>query len=190
MKIRKKSVMGGKKIVKGLRCIVLGMTCCMLAGSVSGCGMAGREDYLAETNRSEKEQANGLMQSVLDALEAGDAAALKELFSDYALENADDLDGKIAELMDFYPGCNGGYEGNVPTHVTSDYGKKVYVIMPEYTVTNDDETYQMSLIAQIENDVCPEKVGLYIIEVMTGEAEPEGFKWKDEEDAPGIYVLE
>ena len=48
----------------------------------------------------------------------------------------------------------------------------------------------MGFILQIRNDEEPEKVGVYLIEVMTPEAKPQGFKWKDEEDAPGVYVLE
>lgn len=180
----------GKKIIKGLRGLMLVTAGCLLLGNVSGCGLNGREEHLAESNRTEKEQADELMQSVLEALEARDAEALKELFSAYALENAYDLDGKIEELMDFYPGCNGGYEGNVRSHRTSDRGETVYVIMPKYTVTNDDKTYEMRFTTYIENDVEAERLGLHIIEVMTEEAKPDGFKWKDEEDEPGIYVLE
>lgn len=31
---------------------------------------------------------------------------------------------------------------------------------------------------------------MYSIQVMTEAAEPDGFKWRDEENAPGVYVLE
>lgn len=170
--------------------ILAGITGCLVLGNISGCGIYyDRGEYLAETNRAEKKQADEIMQSVINALEAKDANELKGLFSVYARENAYDLDGKIEELIDFYPGCE-GYEGDVCIHETTDRGKKVYVIMPVYTVANGDETYEMSLVAQIENDVESEKVGLYTIQVMIEEAEPDGFKWKDDEDAPGVYVLE
>ena len=36
----------------------------------------------------------------------------------------------------------------------------------------------------------PDKEGLYLVEVMTEDAEPEDFKWRNEDDAPGIYVLD
>ena len=173
------------------KCILSGIILCFLLGNISGCGLFyDRGEYLAETNRTDKEMAEELMQSIIDALEAKDTEALKGLFSVYARENAYDLDGKIEELMDFYPGSEGGYEGNVCTHETAERGKKIYVIMVAYTVTHENETYEMSLTTQIENDMEPDKVGLYTIQVMTEEAEPDGFKWKDEEDAPGIYVLE
>lgn len=54
----------------------------------------------------------------------------------------------------------------------------------------NEHTYELRITSYIENDKEPEKTGLYMIEVMTEEAKPEGFKWRDEEDAPGIYVLE
>lgn len=34
----------------------------------------------------------------------------------------------------------------------------------------------------------PEWVGVYIIEIMTQEAEPDRLKWKDEVDDLGIYI--
>lgn len=163
---------------------------CLLLGNISGCASGDRGEYLAQTNQTEKEQADKMMQSVLDALEAEDADGLKKLFSTYALEHAYDLDGKIEELMEFYPGCSGGYEGNIRSHETTDHGETIYVIMPQYTVTNGEESYQLRLTIYIENSVEDEKLGLYMIQVMTEEAKPDGFKWKDEEDEPGIYVLE
>lgn len=190
MKRIKLHTMYGKKEKIGLKWILLGVMSFMLFSNIFGCSAGSREEYLSNTNRTDKQQAEEMMQEIINALEARDAEAIKELFSSYALENAYDLDGRIEELMDFYPGSNGGYEGNVRTHETTDYGDKIYVLMAKYTVTNDDETYQMRLTMETENDVNPEKVGLYMIQVMTEEAKPEGFKWKDEEDEPGIYVLE
>lgn len=184
------SVRFRERIKRGLKCFLFGVMSVIIAGGVSGCSLGDRGEYLAESNRTEKEQAGELMQSVIEALEAENAEALKNLFSVYARENSYNLDEKIQELIDFYPGSNGGYEGNVSTHRTADYGDIIYVITPKYTVTNDDESYEVRLTAYIENDVEAERVGLYSIQVMTEEAKPDGFKWRDEEDAPGVYVLE
>lgn len=178
------------RIKKRRKSIVMVMVWCLMLGNISGCGVGSQGDYLAETNQTEKEHADKMMQSVLDALEAGDAEGLKKLFSTYAQEHAYDLDGKIEELMEFYPGCDGGYEGNVRSHKTTDQGETVYVIMPKYTVKNGEESYQLRLTIYVENSVEDEKIGLYMIQVKTEEDKPDGFKWKDEEDEPGIYVLE
>ena len=89
--------------------ILLGVTGVFLVGSLSGCSLfQSRQDHVAETNRTEKEIADELMKKILDALETENADALKHLFSVYAQENAYDLDGKIQELMEFYPGSEGG----------------------------------------------------------------------------------
>ena len=112
------------------------------------------------------------------------------MFSQYALENAEDLDGKIEELMDFYPGCNGGFDGMYHTHESTDYGVQTKVLNATYTVTNDNQEYYLIFTVQLRNDEEPDKVGLHLIEVITEEVMPEGFKFKNHKSAPGIYVLE
>lgn len=184
------SAMNSKTMGNGLKFILFVLLGCMLSGNMIGCVPGGRGEYVAKQNRKEKEEADKMMKSIMEALEEEDKDALKELFSDYALENAETLDENIDELINFFPGCEDGYKGNVSTHRTSDYGEITNVIMAKYTVTNGDDTYELHITFYVENDKKPEKIGLYIIEVMTEEGKPEGFKWRDEEDAPGIYVLE
>ena len=64
------------------------------------------------------------------------------------------------------------------------------VLNATYTVTNDNQKYYLIFTIQLRNDEEPEKIGLHLIEVMTEEAMPEGFKCKNQKSAPGIYVLE
>lgn len=164
---------------------------CILFGNIVGCGQTTKGRMLAKQYNSDKEHADALFEVVTEALEEEDVEAIKELFSLYALENSEDLEEKIGELIEFYPGCNGGYEVVVPTHEsTEQYGIKEYIIYPKYHVTNDGELYDLRLTVYMENDVEPNKEGLYSIQVMTDGAWPEGFKWRNEEDAPGVYVLE
>lgn len=171
--------------------IFLACISCILFGNIVGCGQATRGRTLAKQSESDQEQAAELFDAVTAALEAEDVETIKELFSPYALEHSENLDEKIEELIEFYPGCNGGYEVVVPTHESiRQYGTKEYIICPKYHVTNDGERYDLRLTVYMENDVEPNKEGLYSIQVMTDEAWPEGFKWRDEEDAPGVYVLE
>ena len=92
--------------------------------------------------------------------------------------------------MDFYPGCNGGFDGMYDTHETTNYGVQTKVLNGTYTVLNNNQKYYLNFTIQLRNDEEPEKIGLHLIQVMTPEAKPQGFKWKDEEDAPGVYVLE
>lgn len=188
MRRTKLHIMCGKKLLKAF---MLGGISCMLFWNIIGCSPTTRGEYLAKQNKSDQEHAAELFEAVTDALETEDTEAIKKLFSPYALENSEDLEEKIQALMEFYPGSNGGYKVVVPTHEsTQQYGVKKYVICPKYTITNDDEVYQMRLTVYVQNDEEPDKEGVYMIQVMTEDAWPEDFKWKDEEDAPGVYVLE
>ena len=138
----------------------------ILLGNIVGCGQATRGQTIEKQYDSDQEYATELFEEVVEALESEDGEAIKELFSPYAIENSENLDEKIEELIEFYPGCNGGYEMVVPTHESIEqYGSKEYIIYPKYHV-------------------------IYSMQVMTNEAWTEGFKWRNEEDAPGVYVLE
>ena len=190
MKKIKSYIIRGRKIAKNLKKVVWGVSCCILIGSTMGCNSGSRVGYLAKSNRSDEAQAEATRQSIIDALEAKDAEGLKALFSKYAIDNAVNLDDKIEELIAFYPGCNGGFKGTYNTHEGSDYGVQTKVLNGTYTVINDDKKYRLHFTIQLRNDKEPDKVGLHLVEVMTDEAKPEGFKWKDEEDAPGVYILE
>ena len=61
----------------------------------------------------------------------------------------------------------------------------------DYEVTyGDGQQYEVNFVTYPQNDKEPEKIGLYLIEVMTEDAKPEGFKWRNETDEPGIYIME
>lgn len=175
-------------IISGKKKKVVLLVSCMIAIEISGCHYQSKGEYMASVIREEQDMADEMMQSIMDALETKDAEALKELFSPYALEHAENLDEKIEELMKFYPGSNEGYEGNCSSMGGKHYSR--LILYGTYDVMNDGQEYEVRFITMQHNDEEPDKVGLYLIEVMTEEAEPEGFKWRNEEDEPGIYVLE
>ncbi len=155
---------------------------------LSGCHYKSRGEYMADAVRKDYEQADMMMQSIMETLEAQDANALKELFSPYALKHTENLEEKIEELIEFYPGSDEGFEGDCSAKGGQHYGE--WIINGIYTVMSDSQEYEIRFITMPKNDEEPDKVGLYLIEVMTEEAKPEGFKWRNEEDEPGIYVLE
>lgn len=176
------------RIISGKKKKVVLLVSCMIAIEISGCHYQSKGEYMANVIREEQDMSDEMMQSIMDALEAQDAKALKELFSPYALEHAENIDKKIAELMEFYPGSNEGYEGNCSSMGGKHYSR--LILYGTYDVMNDGQKYEVRFITMPHNDEEPDKEGLYLIEVMTEEAEPEGFKWRNEEDEPGIYVLE
>lgn len=140
------------------------------------------------TKESDQMKSDKLMRSIIEDLENKDEKALKKLFSKYAIENIEDLDEKIEELIEFYSGSDGGYTGNAAVHKTAERGEIVKVISTHYKVKDSKQDYKMTITTYVENDIDSDKIGLYSIEILTPDADYDGFKWKDEQDIPGIYI--
>lgn len=173
-----------------LKRILLGMVICMMFSSLFGCGYKGRANRLQKELRSDKEYATYYFEQVTGALEKNDKDALKKLFSAYATNNAPQLDAQMEELMEFYPGCNEGYELNISTYETSAYSGKEYILKAKYNITNDGENYLLRVVAYTENAVTEDKLGIYLIQVLTKEDLDNGMMWKEVDSEPGIYVRE
>lgn len=156
-----------------------------MAGTTSG--ISGR---IAVSNREEQEAADQTVHKLFDALEAGDSTAIRNLFSPYALVNAVDLEGKIQELIAYYPGADGGYTGASITTEDNDYGKKQHVLDIILTVTNKGQEYQIDICLQMRNDFDTSMEGVHLIEIIREEEKGADFIWKEKEDAPGVYVGE
>ena len=171
-----------------MRKLILLVICGIFLVNLVGCEFKEREDYLTRVERSEDEQSDAMMQSIMDALEAQDAEALKGLFSPYALEHAENLDEKIEELMEFYPGYE-VFDGDPISKQGAHYGVITLTLIGNYTIENDTQEYQMCFVTCPRNDEEPDKIGLYLVQVMIEEAKPEGFKRESENSAPGIYMV-
>lgn len=182
-------IISGKKMDRRKRGRMLLLIGCVVMLGLLGCSPESAAKYRAKVIREEQDMADEMMQSIVEALEAQDSNALKKLFSSYALKNAENLDEKIEELMEFYQGSSGEKEGGLCSAEGGiPYGK--LILDSTYTMRNEEQEYEVTVITMPCNDEEPEKEGLYLIEVMTKEAKPEGFKWRNEDDEPGIYVLE
>lgn len=182
-------IISGRKLHREKKWITLLLIGCVLIFSLLGCNSKSAEEYRAKVIREDEDMGEKMMQSIVDALEKQDEEALKELFSPYALEHAENLDEKIEKLLEFYQGSDGKREGEL---YSAEGGKNygIWILDSGYTLENDGQEYQVRVITIPKYDEEPDKVGLYLIEVMTEEAKPEGFKWRNEDDEPGIYVLE
>lgn len=176
-------------IISGKKNWMLILLGCVLAVQLLGCSPQTASEYRAKVLREDADKSEDMKKSIIDALDKQDAEALKGLFSEYALENAEDLDEKIEELMEFYSGSDEAIEGGM----RSSEGGKYYedwILNSVYTLKKNGQEYELRIVTIPMDKKEPDKVGLYLIEVMTEEAKPEGFKWRNEDDAPGIYVLD
>lgn len=176
-------------IISGKKNWMLILLGCVLAVQLLGCSPQTASEYRAKVLREDDDKSEDMKKSIIDALDKQDAEALKGLFSEYALENAEDLDEKIEELMEFYSGSDEAIEGGM----RSSEGGKYYedwILNSVYTLKKNGQEYELRIVTIPMDKKEPDKVGLYLIEVMTEDAEPEDFKWRNEDDAPGIYVLD
>lgn len=149
---------------KAGRVILIGI-CCIVLFSVTGCGAKDRTESFEDSIKTDKEYSDAMMQSIIDAFEMQDVNAMKDLFSTYAQEHEEGLDEKIEEIMEFYPGCSGGFEGECETRERSDNDNTVWELTGIYTVYNNDSSYRVRFTAQSRNDREPDKIGLSQIEI-------------------------
>ena len=145
---------------------------------------------IAVSSREEKEVADFTIKSIFNALENKDANAIKSLFSDYAKTNSVNLDGKIIELINFYPGAEGGYEGAAASSESNDYGTKTHSLELIIDVENQVPSYRMIVSIYMREDYDPSKIGVHLIEVYYPDQVSKGFKHKNSNSIPGVYVLE
>jgi hypothetical protein len=112
--------------VVALACAVVLSSCSILSG--------GSLVILA----NDRELANARMEQIADALNDQDAAALKAMFSPYALEQAVDIDERLDYLLSFFP--NGGVTWEydvVGGDSTRSDGKWTELLPAYYTVSAD-----------------------------------------------------
>ena len=112
---------------------------------------------------SDGQTADARMEQIADALNSHDDAALKDMFSPFALERATGFDDGLEYLLSFFP--NGGVTWERDT-VNSDghnqYGKRSTLLLAYYKVTADGEDYWLFFADFIVNEVeNPANVGIY-----------------------------
>jgi len=190
MKKIKQHIIDGKSSMILWKKVVMGVMICMMFSGILGCGHVDREKRLEKELRSDKEYATYYYDQVTNALETKDMEKLKTLFSPYALDKTSDIDEQITELMEFYPGYTDDYEVSIRTSESSSYSGKKYAINAQYLFSVDGADYRMMITAYTQNVVEIDKVGIHMIQIFKEDAVPNGFKWKDEDDVPGIYVFE
>ena len=170
--------------------VVLGGTC--LSGCLAQAKSEGPKSRIKGTivvsSPEEQEAADAAVETLFAALEAGDEQAIKEMFSDYALENAPEIDENIEKLISYFPGADGGYDGVGVSTENKDQGKYQHVLDLILTVRNGDDTYKIGICLQMKNEFDPTREGVHLIEVIREEEMQSDFFWKESNDHPGIYV--
>jgi hypothetical protein len=141
--------------------------------------------------------------NIVDALNAHDAAALKAMFTEYALtEYPAEIDDGLEYLLSLFP------EGDVilqePTFEpgvsgADDYGKKTTLVSSSYVVSSGGANYSLFVADFTVNTIDPKNVGVYLMGAVLATdsevTEPEAAfrSWANSVDVhtshpPGVFV--
>ncbi len=167
-----------------------------------GCGCGGHDpenggpaDLNAYLSGSTDQQADALMEVIVQALDEGDAELLMSVFSEEAQESCPEL-GEMAEaLIDVYEGPSVSYTGNAATaqgHTRLGRdddgdlidGQGYWLIGGSYELVTESVTYWLDFDFYSEYEAEPEKNGVYIIEISTWE----GGNHHDHMTEQGIFI--
>jgi hypothetical protein len=113
----------------------------------------------------DSEQKAGVqMQHIADAVEHHDAAALKELFSPRAQEEATDLDGGLQYFLSIFPVGRMTWEttGTALTSYTGG-GKQATLLYGHYDVSAGGHKWKVGFAYMSVDDFDPKDVGLYAL---------------------------
>ena len=139
-----------------MRRLLLAIVALFCGALLSSCSL------LSVLFESSDEKATTRMDEIAEALNTHDAAALKDMFSPYALEHATDLDESLEYLLSFFP--NGGLAWErytVNQSKETQAGKQSAALWARYTISADGTDYRLFFADFIANDENPAKLGLY-----------------------------
>jgi len=120
---------------------------------------------------NDDKKAEARLKEVIEALENQDKDALKAMFSEQALDEADDFDDSMDYLFDFFQGEVDSWEkSSGPTVFESnDYGHKTKEVSSYYYVNTDKQKYFFLLDDYPIDTDHPNNVGLYMLLVVKAE---------------------
>lgn len=142
-------------------------------------------------NSSEDKQADFRMEQILDALKNQDKDALKALFSEQALSEAEDFDGSVDYLFEFFQGEVESCERDKWSFGEEfDHGKTSEMLRSWYTVTTDEDQYIFFIIDYTTDTINPDNEGLYTLRVIKAKDKETQFTYWQDMQIAGIYKPE
>ena len=136
---------------------------------------------------SDERAANKCYEQVVKALEKQDKEAIKGMFSEQALEKAENFDENLDRLFEIFDGKFEPYNfdhGYVGEHI--EYGKKEKEIHLGFDINVNESTYFFFLVDYPVNTLNPDKKWLYALRITGFEEDIT----TDQKKIPGIYIAE
>ena len=179
-----------------MRKIKIVLCCVILCMNLGGCiKPMNRGERLTKELGSEQQMADQMMEDIAAALDAGDADALKSLFSKTALEEATDIDQQISDLLEFYQGKKQSFEGDASSSTHTKYGEDIEKqLIGQYLLITDKESYRVIYDYNVIDKENPDTVGLSQLEVVPDELyQEDDFDFlcgNEGYEGPGVYMQE
>ena len=153
------------------------------------CGCGSTNNSLGHRIVEDNTIGDSYLNKIERALNNEDANTLKDLFSEYAVTNTDNLDVQISEFIESFSDYDKIEKNGVNTYETSSYKGKIYCLMMHFDLYKDDVTYRLHIISHDINDKEPEKKGVQYIGVINPDKIDESFKWPTyNSDTTGIHI--
>lgn len=150
---------------------------------ISGC--FSRTGLLSREIASEEELTSNMIEKIIEALENKDSKALKNLFSENAKINSNNLEEGVEYLLQLYEGNSVSLENHLGgTSESIEYGKVYKRINSHYVVNTDKETYDFYFIVEYSN-FDDNKNGLFQL-IVTKASETRSYYWMRHDETTGI----
>jgi hypothetical protein len=179
--------------MKKVKMLFMSLAVCLSLGGCMG-KVESRGEQLTKLMGTEQEMSDQIMQEIVEALDAGDAEALKQMFSKSSLEETVDLDQQIEKLMSFYQGKKVSYKGDASSNTKTHDGVEIKEFIGRYYLVTTEESYVIEYDHKPVDDSNSEEIGLRKLEFVTDkrykeEADVKGYyDWKHYDNGPGIYI--
>ena len=151
--------------------------------SLSGCSGYPHSSWLEDDSLDKI--AEKRCEDIVAALENKDSSAIKAMFSQKAIEEAEDLDDEIEYIIEHYEGSLKSFKGTTSTEENINGKSKKTTVKADYTVITNDGTYILFFVEKLNSENAEEE-GLYLFQ-LAKESDVE--KVQGKLDA-GIYIPE
>lgn len=138
--------------------------------------------------------ANESFEKIIVAIQNQDSAALKALFSEKALSEAQNMDDTIDELFDFYQGYILSVDNNGGPYASRERkadGNVIKEIQPTWDVETSEKKYHFAFREFVQDTEFPDNIGIYALYIVETNRldEPVADWWmKDGVWIPGITI--
>ena len=149
------AVMKGHRFMKIVSVIISAIA---FLFSLSGCSGYPHSSWLEDDSLDKI--AEKRCEDIVAALENKDSSAIKAMFSQKAIEEAEDLDDEIEYIIEHYEGSLKSFKGTTSTEENINGKSKKTTVKADYTVITDKQTYVLFFV-EVSNTDDETENGIY-----------------------------